>query len=117
MKKSNECEYLLHLGDVRESAEIYINGNCVDTVFSVPFETKIGKYLKSGKNIMEIWVTNLPANRISDYDRRGINWRIFEDINMVNIDYKKDLYDKWGLVPSGLLGPVSIDAIVPYYPK
>jgi len=102
-------EYRLSLGDVRESAKVYLNGQFVQTLFSVPFETNVGKYLKNGENLLEIEVTNLPANRISDYDKRGVEWRIFNEINFVDLSYnQKARYDKWGTSPSGLLGPVVI---------
>jgi hypothetical protein len=53
-------------------------------------------------------VTNLPANRIRDLDKRGIKWRKMEEINVVDINYKKTLYDQWQLMPSGLNSNVSI---------
>ncbi len=104
-------EYRLSLGDVRESARVYLNGNEVATLFAVPFRTNIGKYLKQGENLLEVEVTNLPANSIRDYDRRGVEWRIFNEINFVDINYKKTLYDKWETAPSGLLGPVTIQGL------
>ncbi|MBP1663776.1 MAG: hypothetical protein H6Q19_916 [Bacteroidetes bacterium] len=104
-------EYQLTLGDVRESARVYLNGNEVTTLFAVPFKVIIGKYLKQGENLLEVEVTNLPANSISDYDRRGVEWRIFNEINFVDINYKKTLYDKWETAHSGLLGPVTIEAL------
>lgn len=104
-------EYWLRLGDVRESARVRVNGIQVDTLFAVPFKTLVGKYLKEGENTLEIDVTNLPANRIADYDRRGIVWRIFHDINIVDVNYQRTLYDKWDVVPSGLLGPVVIEGV------
>ncbi len=107
-KKSNE--WILKLGDVRESAKVRINGNEVGTLFSVPFNVKVGKYLKRGRNTIEIEVTNLPANRIADYDRKGIQWRKFKEINMVNIKYQPSDYSNWKTVPSGLLGPVILQS-------
>lgn len=105
-------EYRLSLGDVRESAKVYLNGEFVETLFSVPYETNIGKYLKNGENSLEIEVTNLPANRISDYDKRGVEWRIFNEINFVDVTYNtKARYDKWETSPSGLLGPVVIQEL------
>ncbi|MHB9055938.1 MAG: alpha-L-rhamnosidase [Paludibacteraceae bacterium] len=107
----NADEYQLDLGDVRESARIYLNGKEVATLFAVPFKTCIGKYLKKGENLLEVDVTNLPANRISDYDKRGVKWRIFNEINFVDLNYKKTLYDTWETSPSGLLGPVVISRL------
>ncbi|GAB6011508.1 alpha-L-rhamnosidase [Viscerimonas tarda] len=108
IKKTAGLEYKLCLGDVRESARVFINGKEVAVLFAVPFELNIGEYLKDGKNTLEVEVTNLPANRISDYDRRGVEWRIFNEINFVSITYKPEQFDKWGIIPSGLLGPVVI---------
>ena len=107
-RKDNSKEYRLCLGDVRESAVVTVNGHDAGTVFAVPFEINIGDMLKTGKNTIEIDVTNLPANRIADYDRRGVEWRIFNEINFVDIAYKNVRYDTWAPVPSGLLGPVII---------
>lgn len=102
------AEWQLDLGDVRESARIRINGKEVATLFAVPFRTLVGQYLKPGKNVLEVEVTNLPANRIAEYDRQGIKWRKFKDINVVGINYKKGGYGHWHTVPSGLLGPVKL---------
>jgi hypothetical protein len=101
-------EYRLCLGDVRESAVVTVNGHKAGVVFAVPFEIHIGQWLKNGKNTIEIEVTNLPANRIADYDRGGVEWRIFHEINFVDITYRKTKYDIWQPLPSGLLGPVTI---------
>ena len=84
----------------------------VGTLFAVPFTTRIGRYLNNGENLLEIDVTNLPANRISDYDRRGVQWRIFNDINVVDVNYQQTLYDKWETVPSGLPGPVTVKEVL-----
>ncbi|MFR9165449.1 MAG: glycosyl hydrolase [Dysgonomonas sp.] len=101
-------EWELSLGDVCESARVRINGQEVATLWAVPFRTLAGKYLKEGSNKIEIEVTNLPANRIADYDRRKVDWRIFKEINIVKLGYKKGDYSDWETVPSGLLGPVTL---------
>lgn len=100
--------YILDLGDVRESARVRVNGQEVATLWAVPFRCAIGKYLRPGKNTLEVEVTNLPANRIADMDRRGVKWRIFKDINMATLGYKKGDYAGWEPMESGLLGPVRI---------
>lgn len=108
LSKKPEAEYQLSLGDVRESAVVRINGEIADTLYAVPFETMIGSLLKEGENVIEIEVTNLPANRIADFDRRGVEWRIFHEINFVSITYQPTQFDIWEVMPSGLLGPVTI---------
>ncbi|WP_085536283.1 alpha-L-rhamnosidase [Massilibacteroides vaginae] len=107
-EKKKDKKYALHLGDVRESARVFVNGKPAGTLFAVPFEVEIGDLLINGTNTIEVEVTNLPANRISAYDRKGVNWRIFEEINFVSITYQDTRFDNWGVVPSGLLGPVTI---------
>lgn len=101
-------EWMLSLGDVRESARVRINGREVATLWAVPYRCFIGQYLRPGKNTLEVEVTNLPANRIADMDRRDVKWRIFKDINIAALGYKKGTYAGWQPVPSGLLGPVEI---------
>jgi hypothetical protein len=64
--------------------------------------------LKAGTNILEVEVTGLPANRIADYDRRGVRWRIFNEINFVDLKYKPAAYGHWQTLPAGLLGPVRL---------
>ncbi len=115
-KKDANKEYRLCLGDVRESAKVKVNGKDAGTLFAVPFETNIGSLLKDGENILEIDVTNLPANRIADYDRRGVEWRIFQEINIVDLNYKATKYGNWSVAPSGLLGPVTIQELVSVNP-
>lgn len=105
-------EWLLDLGDVRETAEVRVNGATVGTLWSLPMRTKIGQYLKPGKNSLEIEVTNLPANRIRDLDRRRIPWKKFYDINFVDIHYQPFDASGWPLQPSGLLGPVLLQPLV-----
>ena len=99
--------WLLSLGDVRESAQVWINDVAIGTAWSVPFELHIGQ-LKVGKNSLKIKVTNLPANRLRAKELRGEEWKIFHEINMVDKDYEEFDATKWSPMPSGLLGPVSI---------
>ncbi len=98
----------IDLGDVRESARVYINGQFIGCAWSVPFVLDCKQSLKVGLNEIRIEVTNLPANRIADLDRRSIPWRKMEEINVVDINYKKTTYDQWEPVPSGLRSEVKL---------
>jgi len=51
------------------------------------------------------------ANRIRGLDQRGVEWRIFRDINFVGIDYKPFDASKWPVRPSGLSGPVALQPL------
>jgi hypothetical protein len=35
-------------------------------------------------------------------DRDGVKWRKFNEINVVDLNYKRDTYEKWNTVASGL---------------
>ena len=105
-------KWAIDLGDVRESARVYINNVYVGCAWCVPYVlTFDNSILKQKGNTLRIEVTNLPANRIADMDRRGVKWRKFDDINIVNINYKYRKYDRWKPMPSGLNGPVKIYCI------
>ncbi|MBM1105788.1 glycoside hydrolase [Aurantibacter crassamenti] len=97
----------LKLGDVRESAKVWVNEKYIGTVWANPFEIQIDN-LKKGQNNIRIEVTNLPANRIRAKEMRGEEWKIFHEINMVNKDYEKFDATLWKPTPSGLLNDVSL---------
>jgi hypothetical protein len=101
-------DWVLDLGDVRESARVRINGKEAGVCWAVPFRLSVGDFLKKGLNKIEIEVTNLPANRIADYDRKGIEWRKFKEINLVDLNYKSTGYGHWQPLPSGLNGLVML---------
>ena len=100
--------WTIDLGDVRESARVYVNGQFIGCAWSVPFVLDCQQALKVGENEIRIEVTNLPANRIADLDRKGIPWRKMEEINVVDINYKKTTYDQWEPMPSGLNSEVRL---------
>jgi hypothetical protein len=101
---------LLSLGDVRESARVRWNGEEVQTLVANPYQCVV-RNVRAGKNVLEIDVTNLSANRIRDLDRRKVEWRKFYDINFVNLNYKPFDASEWMLRPSGLLGPVTLEPL------
>ena len=102
-------QFRLDLGDVRESARVYLNGRYVGTAWACPMTLDFpGWMLQPDRNQLCIEVTNLPANRIADYDRRGIPWRRFKEINVVDIRYQKTGYGDWQHVPSGLHSHVKL---------
>ncbi len=102
------ADWLLDLGEVRESARVIVNGQDAGTVWSLPLQARIGRHLKSGKNTLVLEVTNLAANRIRDLDRRKVEWKIMREINFVNISYQPFDASGWDITPAGLLGPVRL---------
>jgi hypothetical protein len=103
---SGRSSVLLDLGEVCHTASIRLNGGAVGTTWSPPHRMLVE--LKRGRNVLEIEVTSLAANRIADLDRRKVAWKAFHEINFVNIDYKPFDASAWDPLPSGLLGPVSL---------
>lgn len=98
----------LELGKVCESARVTLNGELLGCAWSLPASLTFQQALKPVGNLLEIDVTNLAANRIADMDRRKVDWKIFEEINFVNIRYKPFDASGWPLMDSGLLGPVRL---------
>jgi hypothetical protein len=101
------AEWLLDLGDVREAARVRLNGKHVADAWSLPFTVRLGA-LKARGNVLEVDVTNLPANRIRDLDARKVDWKILKEINLVSLKYKPFDASGWDVAPSGLLGPVKL---------
>lgn len=108
LTQKDAAEYLLQLGEVNESARIWINDKEAGILWSVPYQAYIGSYLKKGKNTIRVEVTNLMANRIRYMDKNKISWRNYHEINFVNIKYKPFDATNWKVMPSGLAGPVRI---------
>jgi hypothetical protein len=100
-------EWLLDLGDVRESARVRLNGMELGTAWSLPFTLRIPA-LKPAGNVLEIDVTNLPANRVRDLDLRKVEWKIMRDINLASLRYRALDASGWAAEPGGLNGAVRL---------
>lgn len=101
--------WILDLGDVRESAHVYVNGKDAGVAFCAPFRLDISDMLQKGKNEIVIDVTGLVANYIAEMDRRGIEWRIFKNSNIVDLNYKGTKnWGYWETLPCGLNSAVTI---------
>jgi hypothetical protein len=105
-------DYMLELGEVRQSARVKVNGKSYGTLFTAPFRVVVSG-LKAKENLLEVEVTNTSANRIRDLDRRGVKWKSFHDINFVNLQYKPFDASQWPLAEAGMLGPVTLTACQP----
>jgi hypothetical protein len=99
---------LLDLGEIAHTAKVRLNGKPAGTCWAPPHRLPLLGLLEKGKNVLEVEVANLAANRIADLDRRKVNWKAFHEINFVNIDYKPFDAAPWPALPSGLLGPVKL---------
>jgi hypothetical protein len=99
----------IHLGDVREVASVTLNGKPLGVAWHIPYNLVIlPGSLKQKNNLLEIEVTNLSANYMRLRDTQSPEWKKFDDINIVDITYKKFSASTWDPMPSGLLGPVKL---------
>jgi len=94
----------LDLGEVKNLAEVVVNGKSIGILWKSPFRIDITDAVKPGKNELKIKVTNLWVNRIiGDYQpetKEKISYTTTPFYNMHS-----------PLIPSGLLGPVSLSGI------
>lgn len=106
--------WLLDLGEVRESAEVFLNGKKIATCIKEPYHFIIDRDLLKETNLLEVHVSNLMANRISYMDKEEIEWKKFHDINFPAKDRENigndGLFNAggWTLFKSGLIGPVKL---------
>ena len=94
----------LDLGDVREIAEVKVNGADLGILWKTPFRVDVTGEIRPGENRIEIKVTNLWVNRmIGDQQSWALKKYAFADFT----PYKADS----PLLPSGLLGPVHLISV------
>ncbi|MBC7826639.1 MAG: glycoside hydrolase family 2 protein [Chitinophagaceae bacterium] len=109
----NSFAWLLELGQVNETAEVFLNGQKIGTLIGPKFQVVISRENFKQANTLEIIVSNLMANRISYMDRNNIHWKKFYNTNMParrRENTKNGLFDAsaWKPLPSGLSGPVTL---------
>ena len=92
---------LLDLGEVKNLAEVSVNGKPLGIYWKPPYRVDVTKVLKPGSNSVEIKVTDPWVNRIiGDRQPNVTKTYTFTSPKFYKADSK--------LVPSGLLGPVQI---------
>ena len=114
----------LDLGSVAVIAEVIVNGKNAGVLWKAPFRIPIDKFVKNGKNTIEVKVTNLWSNRLIgdeklklDYPRKGNRAKPLPDwlVNETERPSKRTTFASWNhynkndeLKISGLLGPVQL---------
>lgn len=112
-------DWLLDLGRVAESARVRLNGHDLGTVITPPFRVRVPAALLRGRNALEVFVTNLPLNRVIDMEEREVKYKKFYNTNFPARRPENrgadGLFDATKLAPrdSGLLGPVTLIPIEP----
>ena len=92
--------YEIDLGDVKNIAEVIINGKNVGTAWKKPFKLDISEAIKAGENSIEVKVTNLWVNRLIGDAQPNAKKTTF-----VTMPFYRG---KEPLLPSGLLGEVKL---------
>jgi hypothetical protein len=91
----------LDLGDVREIAEVTLNGKSVGPVWTTPYRLDITKCASPGKNILKVTIANLWVNRLIGDAQPDVERKYTFSIIPT---YRADA----PLRPSGLMGPVRV---------
>jgi hypothetical protein len=94
----------LDLGNVKNIAEVTINGQPAGEVWRAPFRLEISRYLKPGENQVEVKVTNLWVNRIIGDQQPDAKKYTFTS-NMPFYNAKSPLKE------SGMMGPVKLEMV------
>lgn len=99
IEKSKE-RIVLHLGDVKNLAEVSLNGESIGTLWKEPFDLDITQKAKEGENLLQVKVTNLWINRLIGDEQFGSMKKTYTPVKFYSATDP--------LVPSGLIGPVTI---------
>jgi hypothetical protein len=94
----------LDLGSVSETAHVKLNGKDLGVVWCKPWQVEITQAVKTGENTLEIEVVNLWPNRLVGDKKLPVAER----------RTRKNMFVGWlnnDQLPSGLLGPVTIQAL------
>jgi hypothetical protein len=97
---------LLSLGEVRDLAEVTVNGVALPLLWKAPFEADVTGGLRPGANAIEIRVTNEWTNRIIGDRAAPPEKRVLAQGGPPPFGARPQIP-----APSGLLGPVRFIAI------
>jgi hypothetical protein len=103
--------WILDLGNVKESAEVILNGKSMGIVLGPMYRVNVPDTLLQNTNTLEVKVANLMANHIAYLDQHQIFWKKFYNVNFPARraeNRRNGLFDAghWQPKPSGLIGPV-----------
>ena len=98
------ASYVLDLGDVKNVAEVLVNGKHMGIAWKKPFRVDVTSALKTGENTVQVKVTNLWVNRLIGDQQPDVKQKIaFTTMPFYNADSP--------LLPSGLMGPVKLISV------
>jgi hypothetical protein len=101
---------IIDLGEVRDVAEVFINGKSAGILWKKPYQTDISRLVKTGVNdlkveIVNLWVNRMTGDMLSDPKDRFCK---------TNQSYMKSEVwpggdEPFRLQTAGLLGPVTLN--------
>ena len=98
---------VLDLGNVKELCEVRLNGKIIGAAWQAPYRFELDTKLKPGKNVLEIRVANLWANRLAADGALPKDKRRSRMVSeMSEVFYSR--FKKTKPQASGLLGPVRL---------
>ncbi|MDR3228792.1 MAG: hypothetical protein LBT53_05205 [Puniceicoccales bacterium] len=120
--------FVLDLGDLKNFAEVSLNGHAFPVLWKPPYRHDISRWLKDGENKLEVKITNLWPNRLigDEYLPDDRQWRgkrlvrlpqwVTEGKPSPTGRFTFTTWHHWNKgdkpLPSGLFGPVLIRTIV-----
>ena len=96
----NGAHLWINLGDVKNLAVVYVNGREVGEAWHAPYRVDATSALQPGDNQITIKVANAWVNRLIGDQQPGATKYTFTDVTPYQADSP--------LLPSGLLGPVTV---------
>lgn len=103
-------QYRLTFEEIRETAQIFVNGKDCGTIWSFPNEIVVPAAIMKKENELEIVVGNLSHNYMRKYNLEHPEWKKFYDINFVNIRYDPYAPEQSPPEPAGIIGAISLIA-------
>lgn len=101
---AGDAHLWLDLGDVKDVAEVAVNGSYLGILWKEPYKVDVTSALRTGENRILVQVTNLWVNRlIGDQQSWSLKKYSFTDFTPYHADSP--------LLPSGLLGPVRLSSV------
>ena len=92
---------VLDLGEVREVAEVLVNGKSAGILWKPPYRADLTGLTKPGTNTLEVRITNLWVNRLIGDAQPSAKPITFTTLKTYRADAP--------LRPSGLMGPVTLE--------
>ncbi|GAB2632108.1 hypothetical protein GCM10027035_28010 [Emticicia sediminis] len=97
------AKYEIDLGEVKNIAEVFVNGKNVGTAWKKPFKLDVSEAIKAGENTIEVKVTNLWVNRlIGDAQPNAVK------TTFTTMPFYRG---QEPLLPSGIIGDVKINVL------